>query len=156
MRHLMILLVLACLSIQPAAAGKRTQLLPPRVSVQTLAARPSSTPQRFRVTLLIDNLNTEPLVIRAIEFKLRLADEGILDGNNVVPLTVDALGQQSLTLDMHSDLVSSLSRLMAFVRGPDNSLSYDIYGKLTLDRRSKGEMPFAFSGEVPLTTIAER
>jgi LEA14-like dessication related protein len=155
MRRLMALLVLACLIVQPAA-GKRTPLVPPRISVQTLAALPSSTPQRFRVTLLVDNLNTEPLVIRAIEFKLRLASEGILDGNNVVPLTVQALDRQSVTLDMHSDIVSSLTRLMSFVRGPDNRISYDIYGKVTLDRRGKGEMPFAFSGEVPLTTIAER
>ena len=36
--------------------------------------------QRFRVNLLVDNPNTEPLAIRDIEFKLRLADEGIIDG----------------------------------------------------------------------------
>jgi LEA14-like dessication related protein len=156
MRRFMSLFVLACLFIQPAAAGKRGPIVPPRVSVQTLAALPSSTPQRFRVTLLIDNLNTEPMVIRGIEFKLRLANEGILDGNNALALTVEALDRQTLTLDLRSDIVSSLSRLMAFVRGPDDSLSYEIYGKVTLGRKLKDVMPFTFSGDVPLTTIADR
>ncbi len=156
MRSLMSLCVLACLLSQPAVAGKRAPLAPPRVSVQTLAALPASTPQRFRVTLLIDNVNTEPMIIRTIEFKLRLANEGILDGDTAVPVSIGPLDRQTLTLDLHSDIVSSLSRLMAFVRGPDNSLSYELYGKVTLGRRLKDVMPFAFSGDVPLTTIAER
>jgi LEA14-like dessication related protein len=156
MRRVMSLLVVACLFVQPVAEAKRPQLAPPRVTVRTLEAHPSGTPQRFRVTLQIDNVNTEPLAIRAIEFKLRLANEGIIDGNNVVPVTVDALDRQSVTLDMHSDIVSSLSRLMAFVRGPDNDLSYEIYGTITLDRRFKGVLPFSYSGDVPLTMLTER
>ncbi len=69
-----------------------------------------------------------------------------------------ALEQQTVTLDLHSDIVSSLSRLQAFTRGPTHLLPYEIYGKVTIDRRpkSKGEMPFTSSGDVPLTTIADR
>jgi len=119
---------------------------------------PSSSPQRFRITLRVDNLNTEPLAIKAIEFKLKLASEGIIDGDSYGLLVVAALEQQSITLDLHSDIVSSLSRLQAFTHGPTNTLPYQIYGKVTLDRRPKvkAEVPFTSSGDVPLTTIADR
>jgi LEA14-like dessication related protein len=155
MRRLMSLFVVSCLLVQPVAA-KKPQLAPPRVSVETLAASRSSTPQRFRVTLLIDNLNTEPLVITALEFKLRLASEGLIDGEAYQPMTIQPLDSQTLTLDVRSDIVSSLSRLQSFTSGPSNNLSYTIYGKITLNRRMKGALPFSFSGDVPLTTLDER
>ena len=158
MRRLITLCVLAGLLAQPALAAKKPPVLPPRITVQSIAALPSSSPQRFRVTLRVDNLNTEPLTIKAVEFKLKLASEGIVDGDSYVGLVVGALEQQNLTLELHSDIVSSLSRLQAFTRGPGNMLSYEIYGKVTLDRRPKvkAEVPFTSSGDAPLTTIADR
>jgi LEA14-like dessication related protein len=158
MRHLMAIGVVVALLAQSATAAKKPPFLPPHITVQTVAALPSSTPQRFRVTLRIDNLNAEPVTIKALDFKLRLADEGIVDGKAYVTLVVGALEQQEFTLDLHSDLISSLSRLQAFARGPTNTLPYEIYGTVTVDRRPKikGEMPFRASGDVPLTTIGER
>jgi LEA14-like dessication related protein len=143
---------------QLAMAAKKPPLVPPRITVQAVAALPSSSPQRFRVTLSIDNPNTEPLTVKAIEFKLKLASEGIVDGDSYGLLVVGALEQQTVTLDLHSDIVSSLSRLQAFTRGPTNLLPYEIYGKVTIDRRpkAKAETPFTSSGDVPLTTIAGR
>ena len=158
MRRLMAMCVLAGVLAQPAMAAKKPPLVPPRVSVQAVAALPSSSPQRFRVTLRVDNLNTEPVTVKAIEFKLKLASEGIIDGDSHGVLVVGPLDQQTVTLDLHSDIVSSLSRLQAFTRGPNNTLAYEIYGKITVDRRPKvkGEMPFTASGDVPLTTIPDR
>ncbi len=161
MRRLMAMCVLAGFLAQPAQlamAAKKPPLLPPHITVQTVAALPSSSPQRFRITLRVDNLNTEPLTVKAIEFKLKLASEGIIDGDSYGLLVVGALEQQIVTLDLHSDIVSSLSRLQAFTRGPTNLLPYEIYGKVTLDHRPKfkAEVPFTSSGDVPLTTIADR
>jgi LEA14-like dessication related protein len=161
MRRLMTMCVLAGLLAQPAQqamAAKKPPVVPPRITVENVAALPSSSPQRFRVTLRIDNLNTEPVTVKAIEFKLKLASEGIIDGDSYGLLMVGALEQQTVTLDLHSDIVSSLSRLQAFTRGPNHLLPYEIYGKVTIDRRPKykGEMPFTSSGDVQLTTIPDR
>jgi hypothetical protein len=158
MRRSLTMCVLAGFLAQPALAAKKPPVVPPRITVQAVAALPSSTPQRFRVTLRFDNLNAEPLTIKAVEFKLRLANEGIIDGDSYVPTIVGALEQQDVTLELKSDIVSSLSRLQAFVRGPANTLPYEIYGRVTLDRRpkSRAEVPFNSSGDVPLTTIADR
>ena len=62
-------------------------------------------------------------------------------------MTIEALDQQTVTLELGSEIVSSLSRLMSFVQGPENTLPYEIYGKVTLDRR--GREPLQFSAERP-------
>jgi hypothetical protein len=140
----------------PGAAAKRQALVPPRITVETIVALSSATPQRFRVTLFIDNINAEPLAIRQVDFKLRLANEGIIDARSGVALSIEALHQERLTLELSSDIVSSLSRLLSFVQGPGNALPYEIYGRLTLDRRMQKELPFATKGEAPLAMSSER
>ena len=139
------------LAVPLAPAGAQRGVVPPRVSVQSLVALPAAAgPQAFRVSVLIDNVGTEPLKLREIEFKLRLADQGILDGLSQVPITIEALDRQTVTLDLRSDILSSVSRLMSFVKGPDNALAYEIYGMLKPDRRLREPIVFSAAGEVPL------
>jgi LEA14-like dessication related protein len=148
---------LCCLLAQLGCAGTSASLAAPRVEVVGLAAL-GVTPdrQRFRVSLLLDNPNPEPLVIRELRFTLRLAGEGILDGRSAAPITVPALSREPFTLDVDSDLVSSLSRLQGLTQGPNNALPYEIFGNVTTDRRFQPPLPFALSGEVPLSTTAGR
>ena len=130
--------------------------LAPRVAVQSLEPLPSDGGvQRFRAVLLVDNMNTEPLRLEGIEFKLRLADQGIIDGG-IGPLNVEALHQETGTLELGSEILSSLSRLMAFAQGPDNALPYEIYGKVTFVRGRIDPMDFSGKGRVPLVLTGER
>jgi hypothetical protein len=134
------------------------QRAPPtlRIAVQSLEPLPSSSgQQRFRVALVVDNMATEPVKIRGIEFKLRIADEGIIDGQTL-PLAIEALDQQTVVLDVGSEIISSLSRLLSFVQGPENTLPYEIYGKVTLDRRKMQPLSFSARGAVPLVMAGER
>ena len=138
-------------------AAAQRGLSAPRITVQSLEPLPSSGGQtRFRVSLLVDNQNTEPLRIRGIEFKMRLADQGIIDGNAAVPMTIEALDRQTVTLELGSEILSSLSRLMSFVQGPENALPYEIYGEVYLDRRSRQPLQFSTRGQVPLVMTGER
>jgi LEA14-like dessication related protein len=109
--------------------------------------------QRFRAVLLIDNMNTEPLKIRNLEFKLRLADQGIVDGNTG-EFTIEALDRETMTLELSSEIVSSLPRLLSFAE--DNKLPYEIYGKVTLDKRRMQPLQFGAHGQVPLIIPDER
>jgi LEA14-like dessication related protein len=132
-------------------------LVAPQITVQTVEPlRASAGEQRFRINLLIDNPNTEPLGIRNIEFKLRLADEGIIDGYLPAPVLVEALHQQTMTLELGSEIISSLSRLMSFVEGPENMLAYEIYGTITLDRKRRDPFRFSARGEAPLVLTDQR
>ena len=132
---------------QPQATGLRVALL----KLEPLEA--SGRGQWFRATLLVDNMNTEPLKIRNIEFKLRLADQGIVDGNTG-GFTIEALDQQTMTLELSSEIVSSLSRLLSFAE--DNKLPYEIFGKVTLDKRRMQPLQFSGHGQVPLVMPDER
>jgi LEA14-like dessication related protein len=157
MRFVTALLVTLLGVVAIGCASAQRGLSAPRITVQTLEPLPSSGAQtRFRARVLIDNQNTEPLKIRGIEFKLRLADQGIIDGSVAVPLTIEALDQHTVTLELGSEILSSLSRLMSFVQGPDNTLSYEIYGEVYLDRRSRPPLSFSTQGQVPLVMTGER
>lgn len=158
MRILMALLAVVVLGGAPVGSSfAQRGLVAPRITVQSLEPLPASAgQQRFRLSLLIDNGNTEPLAIRDIEFKLRLADQGIIDGRLAAPLRIEALHQHTLTLELGSDIVSSLSRLLSFVEGPENTLAYEIYGSVKLDRRLREPLPFSARGEAPLVMTVER
>jgi len=148
-------LLLIVLGGQLGCTSPSRDFIPPRITVQNVVALSGGAGQpRFRVTLMIDNTNTKPLPVYSFEFKLRLADQGIIDGTLPQSVIIDPLDQLVTTLDLSSDIVSSLSRLMSFVEGPDNTLPYEIYGMLRLDRTVRDPIPFTFRGQTPLSTTS--
>ena len=155
MRIVAALIAAALLGSAPiGSAWAQSQATGLLVALQTLEPLKSTgAGQRFRAVLLIDNMNAEPLKIRNIEFKLRLADQGIVDGNTG-GFTIEALDQQTMTLELSSEIVSSLSRLLSFAE--DNKLPYEIFGKVTLDRRRMQPLQFSAHGQVPLVMPDER
>jgi hypothetical protein len=136
---------------QLGCSSADSDFVAPRITVESLVAlAPSAGQQRFRVSLGVDNPNTEPLRIVDLTFALRLADQGILDGR-VAPTTIPALDRQTVTMEVGSEIMSSVSRLRSFAEGPDNSLPYELSGRLTLDRALSNPIPFAHRGQVPLS-----
>jgi hypothetical protein len=143
-------------SVPLASSFAQRGVAPPRVVVTSLEPLPmAGTENRFRAVVLIDNMNTEQLRLRGIEFKLRLADQGIVDGA-IGALTIEPLHQETVTLELGSEIVSSLSRLMSFVQGPDNTLPYEIYGHVTFARGRLDPMSFTARGHVPLVLPSAR
>jgi hypothetical protein len=129
-------------------------LVAPRIEVANLAALPSSTEmQRFRVTLVVDNTNTEPLVVNELRFMLRLASEGRLNGTSQGPFTLQPLDRSTHSFTVETDILSSLSRLVA-VQGPGGGIPYELVGDLMLDRSFKNSLPFSARGEVSLSMSA--
>jgi hypothetical protein len=157
MRIVTLLLVALLGTVPIGCASAQRGLAAPRITVQNLEPLPSIGGQtRFRVQLLVDNMNTDPLRVRGIEFKLRLADQGIIDGSAAVPMTIEALDRKTVTLELGSEILSSLSRLMSFVQGPENTLPYEIYGEVYLERRRLDPLQFSTSGQVPLVMTGQR
>ena len=66
--------------------------------------------------LLFDNTNTEPLKIREHRVQVRLADQGIVDGNSRAMVRRGA-GAADAAIEVGSEIVSSLSRLLS-LQGP--------------------------------------
>lgn len=146
--------LLSCAPLDPLLAQRG--MAPPRVTVQSLEPLPAfGTEQRFRAVIRVDNLNTEPLKMRGIEFSLRLAHQGILDGH-IPAMTVEALDQQVVTLTLGSEIIASASQLLSFVQGPESTLPYEILGKVTFERGRIDPMNFSAEGHVPLVMSGER
>lgn len=152
MRKVATWLVLAAIC---GACSFAANLAAPRITVENVVALPPSAgQQRFRVELLIDNPNTEPMPLTDFEFTLRLADQGLLDGR-LPPTTVAALDRYTANIEVGSELIASVSQLRLYTQGPDNVLPYELVGRFTLGK-NMGRVPFTDRGEVPLLTDAGR
>jgi LEA14-like dessication related protein len=140
-----LLALFACSSVPRSVAAPEVQL----VSLSLLESTADG--QRFRVSLLLDNPNDVALPIRSVRFNARLGGEGILSGESLAPLELPARGRETLRLEVQTDLVSSVSRLLAVVQGPDDGLAYELNGRLMLAGRPERALPFSTCGTVPLT-----
>ncbi len=139
------LLTAGCSSIPRRLAPIQPELL----SVSLVEA--SFEGQRFQVELMLSNPNAVEIPVRQIEFDVRLAGEGLLQGVSYVPVTLPAQGRETVTVEIFSEIVSSVSRLMSLAEGPDNSLDYELQGLLTLDVAMREPVAMAYRGRVPLT-----
>ena len=156
MRIVMALIAVVVLGAGSGASLAQRGMVPPYVTVQSLEPLPAAGPeQRFRAVLRVDNMNTEPVKLRGIEFSLRLAHQGMLDGR-IPAMTVEALDQQIVTLELGSEIIASASQLMSFVQGPENLLPYEILCKVTFARGRIDPMNFTAEGRVPLVMAGAR
>jgi LEA14-like dessication related protein len=125
-------------------------IVAPRVQMIGLSVIDASgTEQRFRVTLRLQNPNAVAIPIESLRFSARLAGQGVLMGDSAAPVTLPARGTETVRVEVRTDLVSSLSSLLAVVRGPEDALPYEINGDLSVGRSR--QFPFSYRGDVPLT-----
>jgi len=136
--------LVACSSLPRQLAAPRVEL----VELRLLQA--SFDGQRFAVRLVLDNPNAVAIPVRFLEFSVRLAGEGLLDGQSALPFTLPALGRSTVDVEVFSNIVSSVSRLLAFVEDPADGLEYEAQGQLTLDVRLREPIGFYHRGVVPL------
>jgi LEA14-like dessication related protein len=109
--------------------------------------------QHYRVRLLFENPNAVPITVSRMTFRVRLAGEGYVRGESSTPLSIEPGARETLGVDVTSEVVSSLSRLMALVQGPEHALPYEIAGDLYLDSRRPTPYSFRASGQVPLSMM---
>jgi LEA14-like dessication related protein len=144
--------VLAAAALVAACSSLPRALAPPAVELTGLSLlRATSDRQDFRVTLRIANPNPIPIPVEDLRFNIRLGGEGLLAGGTSSRMTLPARGEETLRLEVSTDLVSSIRRLLSLAQGPDDALSYELDGYIALDRRHRRTLPFRTRGEVPLT-----
>ena len=150
-RSLCVAIAASCLGILQACSSLPRQLAPPQVElVELRLLQASFDGQRFAVRLLLNNPNPVPIPVLLVEFDVRLAGEGLLDGRSQFPFTLPAGGSQAVDVEVFSNLVSSASRLLSLVQGPTNTLEYEVQGDVTLNLRFRDPLSFYHRGQVPL------
>src|SRR5690606_8117926 len=114
----------------------------------------SAASQRFRVDLSVTNPNAVAVPIERLSFSVRLAGSGVMSGGSLAPFELASGASTTLQLEVTTNLVSSLSRLVSLLQGPADAIPYDLDGLVTLSRGLNPTFPFSRRGEVPLSLPA--
>ena len=127
----------------------------PELYVSQLRLLPEADGNRqIGVTLLLRNLNENPVELDSIDFSIRLGSEGFLEGTIDAPGVVPALADLRVRTTVSSEFVSSVSRLISFLQGPESALPYEATGTIWLDTRPRRNLRFEREGSVPLAISA--
>jgi LEA14-like dessication related protein len=127
----------------------------PRIEVTSLTLIESRREfQRYLVSLAITNGNEFPIVLEGLEFYLRLTGEGFLEGERTEPMLLAAHATERFRVDVRTPFVSSVSRLMAYLQGPESAIPYELRGKFALDGRPPRSLSFESAGRTPLIVTA--
>ncbi len=143
-------LLAGCAAVQGALA-------PPEVRLAQLTLLDASAArQRFELLLEVENPNPIPFPIEALGLSVRLGGAGVLDGQTTEPFVLPPRGSESVRVEVTSDIVSSVSRLLALAQGAERTLAYELNGRVTPSRRLSGPIPFGTRGDVPLRVPSGR
>ena len=139
-----------------APAAKKPPMSPPRVALLGIEALPavSAANQRYRVSFLLDNQNTEPLGLSEVRFTVRLLGLGVLVGHSLGDVIIQALDQHTIKVEVPGDTLPSYSQLIANA-GPGDKVDYELYGNITLSKGIKKTVPIQGQGVVKLSKIKE-
>lgn len=149
------LLMLAAAATLVSCASVPRSIETPRVRLASLSfIGADGNTQTFALTLLVENLNPVPVPIEQIRLRVRLGGEGYLSGESGTAVTIPALDTETVRVEIETDLVSSQSRLMALVQGPQNALPYELDGELNVGGRPPRLLPFQYRGMVPFSMRA--
>ncbi|HEX6993308.1 MAG TPA: LEA type 2 family protein [Gammaproteobacteria bacterium] len=147
--------LLACIGLAPAACVSPRELVAPEVQLVGLSLLGATAEaQRFRVDLAVSNPNEVTIPIERLSFSVRLAGSGVMSGRSLSPFELASGASTTLQLEVTTNLVSSVSRLLALLQGPADAIQYDLDGLVTLSRGLNPTFPFSRRGEVPLTLPA--
>lgn len=140
----------------PAFAAKKPPMSPPRVALIGIEALPAvaAANQRYRVNFIIDNQNTEPLGLREVRFTIRLLGLGLLTGHSIAEVTIEALDQHTVKVEVPGDTLPSYTELIANA-GPGDKLDYELYGNITLSHGIKKTVPITGQGVVKITKVKD-
>lgn len=144
----------ALLGLALASAAIAASRQPPRAEVSTLAPLTvGSSSHIYRVGLLLDNQDTEPLVIGEVKFTVRVLGQGVLTGRSSGELTVQALDRMTLQVEVDGEALPSFSQLKA-AASPGDKLDYELFGNVTLAKGGKKRLPIQARGALTLLAPA--
>ncbi|GAA5786275.1 lipoprotein [Chitiniphilus shinanonensis] len=144
MRRLLTLCLILLLS---ACASLPTDLQKPRVSLAGISLKEAGLfEQRFTLTLRVENPNNVSLPIKGLDTTLAINDKPLASGVAPQSVTIPAMGEARLAIDVTSNLAALVRQLRA-AKG-EGGPRYRLTGKLFVPLRADG-IPFELEGEVP-------
>lgn len=150
------LAVLTCVALS-GCESVSALIEPPSVELAGLTLRSAGLEaQSFEVALNVTNPNIVPLPVERVAFSVRVAGGGVMNGRTVEAFTLGPGDTETVRIDVDTNLVSSVSRLIALLQGPTSTIPYDLDGSVTVARGIGRTFPFNHRGEVPLSMPSSR
>jgi LEA14-like dessication related protein len=144
--------VLSAALVLSSCTGMSTKFQAPRLTV--VAASLTSTDvfsQQFRVRLRVENPNAQDLPIKSINYTLLLEGDSFAEGVSEAPFVVPASGEKEFDLNMQTNYVSSIGRLLSRLTGTNRkTIAYTFTGYVTVDATFSPTLKFTESGAVDL------
>ena len=147
-QRLPVLLLILTLGVLGCTSLAR-QIEPPAVELvglQVMGAELNR--QTFRVSLDVSNPNPVPVPVEALDYRVDVGGGRLAAGRTEETFTLPANGTERIRVELSTDLIGTLGRISALLKGPASTVDYQITGTLTIPLLDP--IPFSNSGEVAL------
>ncbi len=113
--------------------------------------------QRFTVRLHVQNPNDVELPVKGIEYTLLLMGDLFAEGVTNEPFVLPALGEVEFDMNVTTNFVSSLGRLISRMGGGKlENIDYELVGTLHVDKGMVRKIPFNKRGTVDFARVLEK
>ena len=89
--------------------------------------------QRFRVTLVVQNPNSEDITIRGLDYAIEVNDKIFAEGVSGKPITIPAYGGNTADVEVVSTLQRVLEQLRSLGEQDQPTIDYAISGHVSVD-----------------------
>ncbi len=111
--------------------------------------------QRFRVTLRVQNPNSQAITIRGLDYEIVINEKSFAQGVSGKPLTIPAYSENSAEVEVVSTLQRVLEQLQELGSRDKPSIDYAIRGHVRVDGIPI-PVPFEYQGTLTLPGIEKR
>jgi LEA14-like dessication related protein len=113
--------------------------------------------QRFTVRMHVKNPNDIELPVRGIDYKLFLMGDQFAEGVTNEPFVLPALGEAEFDMNVTTNFVSSLGRLVSRMGGGKlEDVDYELAGTLMIDKGMVRKIPFNKRGTVDFARALDK
>jgi len=126
------------------------QSLSPQVSLADFrVTRMGLLEQNYLLRLRLKNPNSIPLPIMGMDYQLYLNDQEFAKGTNKQSLTIPALGENFLDIEVTSNLMRTIGQWSDWAKVFKREFNYRLSGNINL-MAGAPPIPFEYQGKIPL------
>jgi LEA14-like dessication related protein len=126
------------------------QTLSPQISLADFRiAKMGLLEQNYRIRLRIKNPNSFPLPIMGMTYQLHLNDQEFAKGANKQSLTIPALGENFLDIEVTSNLMRTIGEWSDWAKVFKRHFNYRLSGSVNI-MEGAPSIPFEYQGKIPL------
>ncbi|EDN68315.1 lipoprotein [Beggiatoa sp. PS] len=139
-----------------ACANLPIQAVAPQVSLSDFSVvKMGFTEQTYRIKMRLQNPNPFPLPISGLNYQLYLNDKEFTRGESNKAISIPAMGEEFLELDVNGNLMKMIGGLQDLQSIFNRALNYRLQGGVNVVKGAPLQMPFEYKGEISLKKLGD-